>query len=32
MGNHSEHDEGIRLMKFNVAIMNLPYNVNMHAS
>ena len=30
MGNHLEHNEGIRIMKFDVAIMNPPYDKNLH--
>ena len=30
MGNYLEHYEGIRLMKFDVAIMNPPYDKNLH--
>ena len=31
MGNHSEYNEGIRIMpKFDVAIMNPPYDKNLH--
>ena len=30
MGNHIEYNEGIRIMKFDVAIMNPPYDKNLH--
>ena len=30
MGNYSEQDEGIHIVKFDVAIMNPPYDGNLH--
>ena len=30
MGNYLEYNEGIRVMKFDVAIMNPPYDKNLH--